>query len=234
MLFLFRGWTLTVLEPMLAFFSGAAQRLTSELSSQEEQTLRDQITALSIDRAAYLQLIDENSTLKAELGFQERTGLSSIPARVISKSLSQTVSRFVMDVGTKDGIQIGDPIVTDDGLFVGTVRSVQSGSSTAMALSDPSHTTAVSLLNDRRTIGVGSGTVGGLLEIRFIPADESIQVNDLVVTSGLEETVPSGLLIGLVNAVSQDPTTLFLTAVVEPLADLRRLKSVLVLTSEAL
>lgn len=234
MLFFFRGWTLALMEPLLDFFSHAAYSLTSNLTSEEEQLLRDQITTLSIDHAAYTKLIDENASLKAELGFQKRTGFPSVPAMVISKSLSQTVAHFVLDVGAKDGIQIGDPIVTDDGLLVGKVTSVEHGSSTAMAVSDPSHTTAVSLLNDRRTIGVAYGTVAGLLEIRFIPADESIQVNDLVVTSGLEETIPSGLLIGLVNAVSQDPTTLFLNAVVEPLADLRRLESVLVLTSAPL
>jgi rod shape-determining protein MreC len=90
------------------------------------------------------------------------------------------------------------------------------------------------LINDRRTIGVAYGTIGGLLEIRFIPTDEIIEINDLVVTSGLEETIQSGLLIGQVIAVELDQNTLFQTALLEPLQDIRRLSQVLVLIDEPL
>ncbi|MBI5793639.1 rod shape-determining protein MreC [Candidatus Uhrbacteria bacterium] len=233
-LFFFRGWTIVIVDPFLSVFSKAAGTLTASLTSEEERALTDQLVALAIDRAEFDRLTDENETLRKELGFSQRTGFISVPATVITKSLSKTVSRFVLDVGASDGVQIGDPIVADDGILVGKVIAVEEGSSVGMALTDPSHTSAVGLLNDRRTIGVAYGTVGGLVEIRFIPSDETIEVNDLVVTSGLEETVPSGLLIGLVNAVSQDPTTLFLTAVVEPLKEIRRLSTVLVLTKEPL
>ncbi|MBI4438038.1 rod shape-determining protein MreC [Candidatus Uhrbacteria bacterium] len=232
--FLARGWVMNLLSPLLRAASSAGSALTVSLTSQEQRALEDQIVALSTDRADYERLKEENEVLRDELGFVERTGLSSVAASILSKSLSQTVARFVLDVGSDEGVQVGDPVVAQDGLLVGKIIQTEPGFSTALAMTDPTHTVGVSLLNDRRTIGVAYGTVGDLLEIRFIPADETIGVNDLVVTSGLDPTVPSGLLIGLVNAVQQDQATLFLTAVVEPLADVRRLSHVLVLTNTSL
>lgn len=234
MLILSSGFVIELVAPLMRFFSRAGSAITISLTSEQQQTLEDQIRALAVDRVEFERLQSENETLKAELGFVERTGFVSVGASVLSKSLSQTFARFVLDVGINQGVQVGDPVVAEDGLIVGKIMKVGRESSTAMALTDPTYTTAVSLLNDRRTIGVAYGTAGELLEIRFIPADETIEVNDLVVTSGLEETVPGGLLIGLVNAVEQDQSTLFLTAMVEPLQDIRRLSHVVVLVRDPL
>lgn len=233
-IFFYRGFVVELITPLLRAFSRSGSLVTVSFTSEQQERLEDRIKTLAIDRVEFERLKSENKTLRKELGFLERTGFQAVGTSVLSKSLSQTVARFVLDVGSDQGVHVGDPIVADDGLLVGTIEQVEKKFSTAIALTDSTTATAVSLLNDRRTIGVANGTVGGLLEIRFIPADETIEVNDLVVTSGLEQTVPSGLLIGLVNAVELDQNTLFLTAMVEPLQDIRRLSHVLVLTKDSL
>ena len=81
---------------------------------------------------------------------------------------------------------------------------------------------AVTLTNRSRTLGLAQGLDGKLVRIQFIPSNEPFAVNDLVVTSGLESSVPSGLLVGLVNAVRHEQNEPFQEAIVEPLADPRR------------
>jgi len=92
----------------------------------------------------------------------------------------------------------------------------------------------VTLLNGTRTIGVANGISGALLALRYIPQDERIETNDIVVTSGLEASVPSGLIVGIVNSVTTDATAPFQSAILEPIGDARRLAFVSILLPDAL
>jgi len=199
------------------------------LTQEELQDLYEDREALAQLAQQAQQLKEENVQLRSELGFVERTHLQYMPAQILAKSISQSISRFVIDIGTMEGVQLGSPVVTGEGIYLGKVIEVGERSATVRSVTDPSHAIAVSLLNESRTIGVANGTVNGLLRIDFIPHDEIVIENDLVVTSGLESGIPSGLLIGIVNAVTTQTGSPFQQAVVEPLADVRRLSSVLLL-----
>ncbi len=112
--------------------------------------------------------------------------------------------------------------------------SVGKTHSTVKIITDQSSAVAVSLLNNTRTIGIAEGITGNLLSLSFVPIDEVIEVNDIVVTSGLEIDVPAGLLVGVVNNVEGDQNTPFQNAIVQPLADIRRYTHVMILLPEQL
>lgn len=78
------------------------------------------------------------------------------------------------------------------------------------------------------------GLNGNLAILEFIPLEESVQIDQLAVTSGLETTVPSGLLVGLVNTVRPDPDGPFQQAILEPMVDIKRYVNVVVLLTPAL
>lgn len=205
---------------------------SAQISAEELQDLYEDRIELAQQAAEVEVLREENALLRAELGFLERSGTQAVAASILAKSVSQSVSRFVVDVGTDQGVELGAAVVSGEGIYVGKITEIGERSATVSALADATHSVAVSLLNESRTIGVVSGSVGDLLQIDFIPTDEIVQENDLVMTSGLEERIPSGLLVGVVNTVSQKTGSPFQQAIVEPLTDVRRLSSVLVLTSE--
>lgn len=234
---------LSILQPVTKPLSAMATSISSKffwwqatqnITEEELQNLHEQVLTLSLTRTENEELKDENAQLREELDFIQRTKISAYPAAIISKSLSQSVSKFVIDQGSEDGIKTGDAVVAKNGIYIGKITELSPHSATVTALTHPTHTTAVCLLNERRTIGIVNGTSTGLLEMKFIPLEEKIAVNDLVVTSGLEEGVPSGLLVGIVNAVSVDADTLFYKAIVEPLENTRRISHVLVLKQEKL
>jgi len=204
-------------------------REAGDISSEELMDLYAQRDDLMIEKAEFERLKVENAYLQEELKFIERTNFSYISARVLSKSISNSVSRLVIDVGSEDGAVLGSAVVVGEGIFIGKITGLGKRSSTITAITDPTHSVAVSLLNKSRTIGVATGSVGDLLRIELIPVDETINENDLVVTSGLESPIPSGLLLGIVNTVQQDPGSPFQEAIVEPLGDIRRVSSVLIL-----
>ncbi|NBS41543.1 rod shape-determining protein MreC [bacterium] len=187
-----------------------------------------------IDKAELDRLRDENQELRDALGFVARQSLRSVLASVVSRSIGPEASSVVIDRGSDDGIVVGAPVVSGAGIMIGKVTSVTRGSATVRALSDHASATAVTLYNESRTIGVAEGLSGSLLSLQYVPQDEKISVNDIVVTSGLEQNVPSGLLVGIVNQVNSDPIAPFQTAVLEPLSDVRRVASVAVLVPNVL
>src|SRR3989338_6674407 len=136
---------------------------SNRISSQELEDLYQQKNALAVERMLFEQWKDENRQLKKELDFVERSSSSYIPASIIIKSISQTVRRFVIDAGSDQGIEVGNPVLVQEGIFVGKIEEVRKNSSTVTSMTDPGQAIAVSLLNESRTIGVASATVNGLL-----------------------------------------------------------------------
>ncbi len=240
--FTFRGVVARIIEPSSVQLTEAATWIyervfwfvtAGEITPEELEVLYEQRDALAIDKAAFEELQIKHAETLALLGYRDRTETEGIVAQIMAKTISGTTATFVITVGEDDGVTVGDPVIVGGGILLGKIASTGSTTSTVTALTDTGYATAVTLFNESRTIGMASGTIGDLLEITFIPTDEFLEPNMIVVTSGLEESVPSGLLVGVINTVQEDQTSPFQTAIVEPLADMRRASSVLVLPQQS-
>ncbi|HBR80341.1 MAG: Cell shape-determining protein MreC [Candidatus Uhrbacteria bacterium GW2011_GWE2_45_35] len=187
------------------------------------------LTALAVDLVDYKRLEKENENLRAQLDFFERESFKHVAAQIISRSSSPIDSRFVIDRGADDGVQEGAAVVVSSGHMIGKVLMVSSKTSIVQSILGRGARTAVSLFNTSRTLGISEGGGGTLLSLRFIPQNESVSVNNLVVTSGLEELIPSGLVIGVVTSVERDSAAPFQEAVVEPLVDIRQFSNISVI-----
>jgi len=60
--------------------------------------------------------------------------------------------------------------------------------------------------------------------IDFIPRSDPVNEGDLVITSGLGETYPEGLVVGKVSRVQRKDADPFQTAAVEPAVDMNKLE----------
>lgn len=204
------------------------------VSPERVARLESERDSAIVSAAELERLRDENRELRDALGFAARQSVRSVMASVVSRSIGPEASAFVIDRGSDDGVVVGAPVVSGAGIMVGKIVSVTAGSATVRAISDRASATAVTLYNDSRTIGIAEGLSGSLMSLRYVPQDETISVNDIVVTSGLESNVPSGLLVGIINQVNSDPVDPFQTAVLEPLSDIRRATTVSVLVPSVL
>lgn len=218
-LILARGWIEIGLRLIQRPFVSVGTWFYQKKSNPE---LENRLVDLAIDKAKFEQLILENQELKQTLNFLERNQFSTVSASIISRSDNEQSSTFLVDRGSDDGIEIGDPVVVKDGVLIGKIISTDQKSSTVVSLSDRSLATAVSLMNQSKTIGVAEGMSQNLLKLKFIPQETELKVNDLVITSGLEPKIPSGLLIGIINDVKPEDNAPFLEAVIEPLVDVRQ------------
>lgn len=235
LLFLFRGVVSSIISPISAPFVRVGSwisttALNTQVDPTELKTMQDDLLYFQQLASESEQLKNENQELEELLGYIERTQESYLPASIISKTVDSSSVRVLLDVGSRDGVQVGSAVVVESGILLGKVVGVSPGTATVLTVTDQESAVAVSLLNERRTIGVAHGVVGDLLQVDFIPVDEIVEENNLVVTSGLEEGVPAGILVGIVNTVTEESGVPFQTAILEPLADVRRISRVLILT----
>ena len=138
----------------------------------------------------------------------------------------QTIS---INKGTRDGISIGMPVVTQLGL-VGRVSDVTANASRILLITDVS--SAISgRLQTTRDEGSIVGQASTDLRMEFIPLNAKVQEGDIVISSGLGGNLPAGIVIGQVTSVQQREFELFQNAVVRSLNNFATLETVLVITN---
>lgn len=202
------------------------------ISLDRVKTLEDQRNTLAVDYAELELLQKENEELRGLLSFVKKQRFVHVTASVIARSISAQSATFVIDQGTRDGIQVGAPVVVSGGIFIGTVTETGERTATVTATIDPRSAVAATLLNETKHLGIAEGVSGKLIALRLVPQEERVQVNNLVVTSGLEEEIPSGLVIGIITEVRSEVINPFQEAFLEPLADIRRHHTVSVITEK--
>jgi rod shape-determining protein MreC len=212
-----------------AFWSNTSDRITAK-ELEQLYKIRD---SLAIDKAEYESFIERINQLEALLAFSERTTNTTITTSIISRALDGS-NRFTIDAGKRSGVAQGQAVIVGDGILIGKVSEVSEYTSTVTALQHRESAVATSLLNETHTIGIVEGGTGNLLTMSFIPDSEQISPNDLVVTSGLEDGIPSGLVVGIVNVVMADKDSPFQEAIVEPMTDPRRHHVVFVVMRDSL
>jgi rod shape-determining protein MreC len=157
------------------------------------------------------------------------TGYRTVGARVISRSMTFQTAVVTIDRGAAEGIGVGQAVVTEEGIYIGSVAAVGDRTATVRLLSDVRARVAASLAGGDRVAGVLEGRGNGTAHLTLIPQAVAIAQDGVVVTAGTEENIPPNLAIGLVNDIESRPTDPFQNAAIEPLAPLDRLELVSVI-----
>lgn len=159
----------------------------------------------------------------------------SLGASVISHAPNEFDQTLVISAGGRDGITVGDPVVSSLGWLVGQVTKVTPLTSKVTLLTDEeSAVTALAVSTD--TIGVlqrGEGPDSSFVLDR-VPKDKVVRRGDTVVTAGrrfgrLPSMFPRDIAIGRVKHVNQTDIDNFQQIQVDPFVDFSSLNSVWVL-----
>lgn len=154
-----------------------------------------------------------------------------ITADVIGVDSQSSVRSIFINKGTRDGLDIGMPVVTQLGL-VGRVFDVSANVARIQLISDQTSAVSGRLQTTRAEGSVqGRGLITGNLRMTFIPLDTEIIEGDLVVTSGLGGNFPPDIVIGQVTSRRSFDFELFQEAEIRSLIDFTTLEFVLVVTN---
>jgi len=199
---------------------------------EENKTLKeklDKYAELSVkvkdlekDNAKLREVIDKKDSLR---------DYKPIQATVIARNPDKWYDLISIDRGAQQGIQKDMAVMTSKGL-VGRVKSVSQFTSTVELLSSLNRTNRISAVveGQERIFGLIEGYDKEKQTLVFtkIPSDVKVEKDQTVVTSGLSDIFPKGLVIGKIVDVAPDEYGLTQTAYVKPAADLNDVDHVMV------
>ena len=200
---------------------------------EENKTLKKEAADLRTQLVDYYDIKDENARLwKYYKIKKENADYEIMPASVINRDSSQDFYSFSIDVGTSSGIQVQDPVITENGL-IGFISSVNAVSSKVTTILSPDLQAGAV---DKRT--KDSGVVAGnalytdenKTTFTKIDANADVKKGDIITTSGIGGIYPENLIVGKVDDIKYDKYDATKYAVVTPYENIKKTTDVVVLT----
>lgn len=175
------------------------------------------------------QLKLENAALRDQL-FVDTTNLEHKPytllkASVIGRDPHNINGYLHIDRGTAHGVIQNQTVLSVDG-FVGKIRHVGRSNSIVETIENKGFTVSA--------IDVETG-IHGIVKKRdnlmflYIRHDDPINAGDSIMTSGMSEIFPKGIMIGTVHAISDSKDMFFKNVYITPSCQINRLVSVYVI-----
>jgi rod shape-determining protein MreC len=195
---------------------------------QRNVELEAEVSRLQTEIIDLQQQIAETRILSALVDFARvNPEYSYVAAAVIGRDPSPFVKYVILNRGSDDGLRRGMPVVTQQGL-VGRISAVTAGAARVQLITDPSSSINVRL-EPSRASAVLLGDVTGELALDMIPQEASIQIGDVVLTSGLGGDYPADILVGQIASVRRQETDIFQRGVVQPVVNFNGLEIVLII-----
>lgn len=200
------GLRTTVLRPFLAFQERLAQRRGRTVDVGAIRAQRDSLAALVTAQAS---LAEENRRLRALLALQEKAGDAFIPADVLRLGVTGAESTFMVNVGSADGVRVGSPVLTPDGLL-GVIWAVDEHRSQAIDWTHPEFRVSA-MTADGQAYGLVEPRRGryreeDLLAMTGAPFHVDIPPGRRIVSSGRGGVFPRGIVIGIVLGIEEADT----------------------------
>jgi rod shape-determining protein MreC len=187
---------------------------------QENQQLLTKLSALN-------ETSQENKILIQQLQVEPPLASKMIQADVIGFDPGNVGQFFLIGAGTNNGVGVGQGVIMPGGFLVGKIIESKNNFSKVMELVD-SDSSVFSLTEETRVGGVVRGDHGVGLILDMIPPEKDIKPQELVVSSGLDGSIPKGLVIGQVDAKISTESEVFQRFKIKPAFNYSEMETVFV------
>lgn len=196
---------------------------------EKNQALTDELTRLKIEHNRLEEIEAAAERYRALFDFQQYCPYPTVVAQVIGRDPTNWHRSLVIAKGERDGVIAGMGVITPLGV-VGRVLKVNRTFSVVQLILDRNNA-ITALVQRTRDEGIVQGVENGRAMMKYLPPLASVEIGDVVVTSGLDGRFPKGMLIGTVNWIEKKTATPFKSATLTPHADFSALEEVVVLQS---
>lgn len=194
------------------------------------KTTKEELLQSQVDNAQLKLLTAENTELRKQLNFVETKAFKTIGADVIGKNIDPLGNTLIINRGGNDGIEINNPVIVSNGLLIGKIVKIENDISIVRLINDNQSKIAATVINNDHSLGLIEGGYGISVKLNYVPQNETINNGDIIVTSGLEEKMPAGLLIGTIEAIEKEAYQPFQRAILTPFANLEKILKISVIT----
>lgn len=192
----------------------------------ENINLKQQINLLEQKIVALKLFIEENDLLIQQNRYLKSSGYNFINARVISIGIGNNPNLLIINRGKNDDVRVGMAVVVEDGAMIGKIIKVENNISHLLLLTDNSNLISVSMAGHSEISGIVQGKNNISINLNYILKTAEISPDDLIMTSGFDEFIPAGLLIGNVQEIFDEPNQLFKQAKIASPVNFKNLRIV--------
>ncbi|MBF0774332.1 rod shape-determining protein MreC [Mammaliicoccus sciuri] len=201
-------------------------------SDEDVDKLKEEVKSTDQIKADKARLEKENKALKKELDMKDISQFNPISATVIGRSPDQWMNTVIIDKGKKSGMKENMAVITSEGL-VGRIKKANQFSSQVELISTSVKTSKLSVdiqQDDENIFGMINryDENKDLLVISDIDNKYSIKKGSKVVTNGLGDQLPKGILVGKVEKVENDEYGLSKVAYIKTSTNIKDLNHVYV------
>ncbi len=218
-----------------SWFSGKADNFRSmEELLQENKELQAQVDQLTTDLNTIKLEQHELENLRELWALDQKyPSYEKVGARVISRESGNWFSSFLIDKGSKDGIEKDMNVIAGSGL-VGIVTDVGKNYAKVRAvIDDASNVSGATLSNSDYCIVKGDlqtmneSQVIGFSGLKL--GENTLENGEQIVTSNISDKYLPGILIGYVQTFEQDANNLTWSGTITPAVDFEHLEEVLII-----
>jgi len=201
---------------------------------KENMELKKRIAELETQAAQGELASHENEKLRKLLELREkRSDLQFESAAVTGRAATNWESVLTVNRGSIHDVEAGDCVIDETGAMVGIITEVGATWSRVRTIIDPNMELGAKVVRTESVaIAEGDFVLMGKknLKLSYLPENTQLITGDLVMTSGLNGTYPSGLIIGAITELHTEASGMSRYAVLEPRADLNEIRQVFVIT----
>ena len=174
----------------------------------ENERLKEENERLSEENKHVDRYKGENEVLYKFLDLKkERTDFNLTNTNIISRANSNYISTFTIDKGSFHGIKENMPVIAEGGVLIGITYSVEPNSTRCRSLL--SYDVKVGVYDEQSgETGILSGSFDTFKDNKYVLEGLSdtttVREGDKILTSGLGEIYPRGLIIGEVEGFISD------------------------------
>ncbi len=228
-------------DSLSSFFSNLQKNISNNIfyirdSYTASRYIKDSGKFVKNLKEKYIYLVNENNVLKAENEKLKRLlkivdnnkvkKFTKCYANVIGANEDGFIFNYLIDRGQKDGLEIGDGVVSQEGV-TGVVQKVFSDTSLVLLLTDAKCKISVRIERNKKA-GILTGKGYNLCELEYISKEEDVAVGDILITSGLSSSFPEGLPAGKIISVDKKTDKLTLDIKVKPYVNVSQIQEVYV------
>ena len=191
--------------------------------NEENKLLKQQLLNMEEKLNQHIENSVQFFRLRSQLLFEQKKAHKEIFSEIIGESADNTHQIRLINRGSNQLLQRNYIVIRKEGL-VGRIQSVSPYQSSVQLIID--HRSRVpALIQRNRVRGLIYGTHDGM-EMRQINQHAKIKIGDRVISSGLGNLYPKGILIGWVSGINREPHELFKTARLDSAVDFNQIEEV--------
>ena len=196
---------------------------------RENEQLRQQQTVYATQLLQLQVVQTENAQLRKLHEVSQRADYPMQMAEIVYMERDIFKRKVYVDKGTQKNVMAGQVVMDETGV-VGQVTRVYPWLSEVTLITDKDHAVPVQVQRTGlRTVVFGSGNISNLA-LRYMPLSADIQIDDVLVTSGIDGTYPPGLPVAKVIQIERDQAYPFAQILCIPLSGVDRQRQLMILS----